>query len=105
FPARLPWGSAAACAGVDDAAGGAIFAGVSRAEGETCVPGGVQNAGTGSGGFAAAVSKVGGRCDYRVLGHFDCGGSDGAAVGAGRCGAEFAESGSNGERCCEAEAV
>src|SRR5258708_24512643 len=71
FFARLPLRSAAARAGVDDAPGRTLLAGIPRTACQACIFGSLQNAGSGSRGIVAAVSAAGRRRDYRFFGHID----------------------------------
>src|SRR5258708_35622611 len=52
-PARVSRRAAASCAGVDDAAGGALFAGISRAASETRIFGSLQDTRPGGCNFDA----------------------------------------------------
>src|SRR5579864_2191656 len=61
-PSSLPGRGDSARASVDDAAGGAVFAGVSGNSGEAWVFGGLQDAGAGGGGVSATVSAAGRGC-------------------------------------------
>src|SRR5712692_6761268 len=103
--ARVPWGKHAAGAGVDHAAGGALFAGVSGNSGETCVSGSVQDSGPGSRSVAAAVPAAGGGCGNRFLRHFDPRGGNGIGAGTRRHRSEPAAASSNEGRRRKIEIV
>src|SRR5882762_8464197 len=69
FFARLPRRSAAARAGMDDAPGRALLAGIPRAACQTRIFGSLQNAGSGGCGIVAAISAPRRRRDHRFFTH------------------------------------
>src|SRR5260370_40971652 len=70
FPARVSRRAAASCAGVDDAAGGALFAGISRAASETRIFASLQDTRPGGWSFDATLLSGWGGVDYCGFLHF-----------------------------------
>src|SRR5260221_2521515 len=64
FSARLPLRSAATRAGLDDAPGRALLAGIPRTACQACIFGSLQNAGSGGLSFLAAISVPRRRSHY-----------------------------------------